>query len=67
VKLLKGSPRYAEALQAGADPTQFAIELQRAGYATDPAYSKKIDAILHSDQLRQAVDSLKAGGRLPTP
>jgi flagellar protein FlgJ len=66
VKLLKSSPRYAGALQAGNDPRQFAIELQRAGYATDPAYSKKIEAILHSDQLREAIGSLKTDGDLPT-
>jgi flagellar protein FlgJ len=72
VKLLKGSPRYADALQAGTDPKQFAIELQRAGYATDPAYSQKIVAILHSDQMRDALGGLHAGALkpasdLPTP
>jgi flagellar protein FlgJ len=39
VKLLKNSPRYQNALQAGGDVRGFAQGLQKAGYATDPSYA----------------------------
>ena len=45
VRLLKTSPRYQQALQAGTDVQGFARGLQRAGYATDPSYAAKIAAI----------------------
>ncbi len=41
VRLLKGT-RYADALSHGNDPTRYAQSLQRAGYATDPAYAAKL-------------------------
>jgi len=31
-------------------PGQWGTQLQRAGYATDPAYGKKIADIVHSDE-----------------
>jgi peptidoglycan hydrolase FlgJ len=40
-KLLSGS-RYADALANAADPAAYAKSLQRAGYATDPAYADKL-------------------------
>jgi flagellar protein FlgJ len=52
--LLKTSPRYANALQA-ADANQFAAALQRAGYATDPAYATKLSRVMASSTLRQAL------------
>jgi flagellar protein FlgJ len=41
-RLLSGNPRYAAALAARDDPGGFAQALQRAGYATDPAYADKL-------------------------
>lgn len=40
-KLLSGG-RYADALANAADPAAYAKSLQRAGYATDPAYADKL-------------------------
>ena len=54
VDLLKNSPRYADALHS-ADGNQFAAALQRAGYATDPAYATKLSRIMASDTMRQAL------------
>jgi flagellar protein FlgJ len=54
VDLLKDSPRYAHALQAS-DGNQFAVALQRAGYATDPAYATKLSRIMASETMRQAL------------
>ena len=44
-RLLKNNERYAQVLGED-DPSQFAYGLQRAGFATDPSYGKKIVAII---------------------
>jgi peptidoglycan hydrolase FlgJ len=59
VALLQNSPRYAAALNTGANTQAFASALQRAGYATDPDYAGKITAIADSLQ------SLKSASALP--
>jgi flagellar protein FlgJ len=38
--------RYAAAMAARDDPKQFAIEINRAGYATDPAYASKLIGLM---------------------
>lgn len=65
VSFLKNNVRYASAIGSGKDSLRFADALQKAGYATDPAYSAKIGAILGSDTLRRAVGALK--NLLPVP
>ena len=40
-------PRYKKALTVADNAEQFVNELHRAGYATDPKYSKKINSILN--------------------
>lgn len=55
VSLLKRSPRYAQALEAGGDVRRFAQALQRAGYATDPSYADKITAIANGPTLGKAL------------
>jgi peptidoglycan hydrolase FlgJ len=45
VALLRDNPRYADALNTGSDAKAFATALQRGGYATDPAYARKLTAI----------------------
>lgn len=45
-KFLAGQPRYAQVLAAG-DATQAAQALQRAGYATDPAYAAKLVRVMN--------------------
>lgn len=55
VQLIKGQPRYAEALSKAADPTEFAASLQKAGYATDPDYAHKIARILEGPTLQPAL------------
>ncbi|MEK6736951.1 MAG: flagellar assembly peptidoglycan hydrolase FlgJ [Pseudomonadota bacterium] len=51
-KLLLNNPRYAEVLNAQ-DAKTFATGLQRAGYATDPAYADKLIRILNSTALNK--------------
>ena len=55
--LLKSNPRYAQALQAGGDPAAFAQGLQKAGYATDPAYASKLTRVIMSSTLRQGLSA----------
>lgn len=51
---ITGSPRYQNAVAVAQDAPAYANELQQAGYATDPAYAKKISSILSSDTFKQA-------------
>ncbi|MCU0950309.1 MAG: flagellar assembly peptidoglycan hydrolase FlgJ [Burkholderiaceae bacterium] len=49
-QLLANNPRYAEVIARGRDPQAFAHGLQRAGYATDPAYGDKLSRVIASVQ-----------------
>jgi flagellar protein FlgJ len=53
-QLLTQSPRYSSVL-ASRDPAGFAQGLQRAGYATDPAYAAKLEQIISGPTLRKAL------------
>ncbi len=46
VTFLKENPRYAEVLKTGRSSQNFATALQESGYATDPAYARKIMAVM---------------------
>lgn len=54
VDFLKQNPRYQDALAVGRDSARYAQELQRAGYATDPQYAKKITGILGGAEMAKA-------------
>lgn len=58
---LLDNPRYAQARAAGHDTRRFAQALQNAGYATDPAYAAKINAIAEGATLNRALASLDSG------
>lgn len=58
VNFLHSNPRYREALEATSDPARYFSALQKAGYATDPHYAEKIDAVLNSPQMQRAVEHL---------
>ncbi|MDT8428261.1 MAG: flagellar assembly peptidoglycan hydrolase FlgJ [Pseudomonadales bacterium] len=51
---LRNNPRYQLALKQAEDPAQFAESLQRAGYATDPHYASKIEAVRASPAMQAA-------------
>ncbi len=57
VNFIKGNPRYAAALQHGGDGDRYAEGLQRAGYATDPAYAQKIGKISSGPLMTAALSS----------
>jgi peptidoglycan hydrolase FlgJ len=58
VSLLRDNPRYAAALNTGGDVRAFATALQRGGYATDPDYANKLEAVTAQvvEQLGQGQD-----------
>ena len=56
--LLKRLPRYADAIGSGSDIRGFAEALQRGGYATDPDYARKIEAIAKGPTLNRALARL---------
>jgi flagellar protein FlgJ len=45
VTLLQTNNRYQDVVKSADNPEQFVRELQKAGYATDPAYASKISQI----------------------
>jgi flagellar protein FlgJ len=45
VNFLKSNPRYARAIDNAHNPHRFMVSLQRAGYASDPAYARKVMAL----------------------
>ncbi len=47
-RLIENSPRYAQARASTASAAGYASELQRAGYATDPAYAAKLSRAIHT-------------------
>ena len=55
-KLMKDSPRYAPVLASAGSAQEFARGLQRAGYATDPAYADKLTCTINTTlRLQRAV------------
>lgn len=55
VKFLQSNPRYESAIAGASDPNKFGAALQDAGYATDPLYAAKIQAVMKSDVMRSAL------------
>jgi flagellar protein FlgJ len=47
-RLMKDSPRYQPVLAQAQDAGSFAAGLQRAGYATDPAYAEKLTRVINT-------------------
>ena len=47
-QLMKNNPRYAKVVAAGNSAQGFAQGLQRAGYATDPAYADKLTRVINT-------------------
>lgn len=47
-RLMKTSPRYANVVANASTPQGFAQGLQKAGYATDPAYAEKLTRVINT-------------------
>jgi flagellar protein FlgJ len=65
VALIRDNPRYSAALNTGSNTHAFANALQSGGYATDPAYAKKIAAI--AQNLPNSATALKSSAAQPIP
>lgn len=63
VDFLRDNGRYRTALSSTANPERFVQELQRAGYATDPNYARKVSQIARQMQTYQTI---AAAGGAPT-
>jgi flagellar protein FlgJ len=59
VDFLHSNPRYSRALDSTGDARAYFIELQQAGYATDPRYAEKITAVMEGPVMQRAVERLK--------
>ena len=64
-KLVETSSRYSAAV-AARSADEYARELARGGYATDPDYADKWLAIYHGDTLKDAVRELKSSASRST-
>ncbi|WP_275096774.1 flagellar assembly peptidoglycan hydrolase FlgJ [Sedimenticola hydrogenitrophicus] len=65
VDFLQSNPRYSDALGATEDSATYFTELQRAGYATDPEYANKINAVLNGSEMTRALERLKPEASRP--
>lgn len=59
VTFLRDNPRYRDALDVGRDAQRFFSHLQQAGYATDPAYARKLVAVMHGPTFTRALATLQ--------
>lgn len=50
-QFFKRNPRYAGALRYKGDSIQFAFEVAKAGYATDPDYARKLITLMTQNNL----------------
>ena len=60
VRFLQVNPRYREALSLVGDGSAYLRALQRAGYATDPNYAKKIQGLMNGPAFDSALGTLKS-------
>lgn len=63
VAFLKENPRYRDVLAVADQPGVFADRLQQAGYATDPAYGRKIRSIMEGEPFEAALDRFQTLSR----
>lgn len=57
VQFLQDNPRYKTALANTASPKAYFTELQKAGYATDPDYARKVLHVLDSKTMQDALNN----------
>lgn len=65
VRFLKRNPRYTEALTLVKDSAAYLRALQRAGYATDPGYARKIQSLMNGPIFDDALTPLKSAQIAP--
>ena len=65
VRFLQVNPRYKDALGSVQDGSAYLRELQRAGYATDPGYARKILGLMNGPAFDEALETLKSASSRP--
>jgi peptidoglycan hydrolase FlgJ len=55
-QFLKKNPRYRFALAVASDPEQMAMQVARAGYATDPGYADTLLKVIR--RIKQEIEKL---------
>jgi flagellar protein FlgJ len=65
VRFLQVNPRYSEALGLVKDGPAYLRALQRAGYATDPSYARKIQGLIDGPAFDTALGALKSAQSRP--
>lgn len=63
VSFLQNNPRYRDVWEVADQPDVFADRLQEAGYATDPAYGRKIRSIMEGEPFEAALDRFQTLSR----
>lgn len=58
VAFIKANPRYADALRHEGNAAHYVQGLQKAGYATDPAYAAKIAKIAYGQTMNGALNDV---------
>ena len=58
-RFIRSNPRYQEALSHGANPQAFLSGLQQAGYATDPAYARKVTAVMQGSTFQEVTEGYR--------
>lgn len=56
VQFLKANPRYTQALRNADNPERYIAGLQKAGYATDPHYARKVMSIYKGNAAFDGLD-----------
>lgn len=51
-QFIQENPRYRKALEKANNPQDFIEELHKAGYATDPNYSRKVNSVMEQLQVK---------------
>ncbi len=64
VTFLQDNPRYRDVWEVADQPEVFAERLQEAGYATDPAYGRKIRNIMEGEPFEAALDRFQTLSRV---
>lgn len=62
-RVLESRPRYVRVLNSSA--AEFPQRIQEAGYATDPDYASKIEAVMQSPLLRSSLTGLSGRSSIP--
>ncbi|MFC4258895.1 flagellar assembly peptidoglycan hydrolase FlgJ [Marinobacter lacisalsi] len=64
VAFLQDNPRYRDVWEVADQPGVFAERLQQAGYATDPAYGRKIRSIMEGEPFEAALNRFQTLSRV---